>query len=369
MKKIYVVILSIIIILISTGRLVYASSNDIETAEVKVIDLIPNSNNTEENNISNKVKVKIISGKHKGEVLIVDNLINDKDNDRNSIESYNVHKGDELFLEFEEDNSGKIINPYIYDFVRYKYLAVVAFIFIALLIVIGGKKGIKSLLTLLLTVFAIIKVLIPIILKGVNPELPTIFICIILLTINFLIVSGFNKKSLGAILGTTLGLSTSGILLFISGNMLRVTGINDEDAQTLTAIGMGNTINFKGIFFTCVMLGCLGAIMDIGITISSAMYEMKRNNPSISDKELIRSGMNVGKDIMGTMSNTLILAYTGSSMILLLILISNNMSFIEIINQDIVTSEVLKALIGGISIILTIPCTVFISAKLKITGN
>ncbi len=367
MKKIYVVILLTIIISLSMGHFVYASGNTMETVEVKVIDLVPNS--TGNNNISDKVKVKIISGKHKGQVLTVDNLIDNKDNDKNSIESYNVHKGDEMFLEYQGDNYGNIENPSIYDFIRYKYLAVIAFIFIALLIAIGGKKGIKSLLTLLFTVIAIVKILIPLILKGVNPELPTILICIILLTINFLIVSGFNKKSFSAILGTTLGLSTSAILLFISGNILRITGINDEDVQTLSTIVIGSTLNFKGIFFTCVMLGSLGAIMDIGITISSTMYEIKNNNPSISEKELIKSGMNVGKDIMGTMTNTLILAYIGSSLIVLLILLSYNMSFIEIINQDIVASEVLKALIGGISIILTIPCTVFITAKLKISGN
>lgn len=112
------------------------------------------------------------------------------------------------------------------------------------------------------------------------------------------------------------------------------------------------------------MLGALGAIMDIGITISSTLYELKKGNPNISEKELIKSGMNVGKDIMGTMSNTLILAYLGSAMIMLIIFASDGMSFIEIINQDIVSSEILKALIGGTGIVLTIPITVLINTKL-----
>ena len=289
--------------------------------------------------------------------------------DKNTIDNLNVHKGNKVFVGIEEDVNGNITNAYITDFVRYKGLALIALIFCFLIIVIGGKKGAKSLLTLFLTGISIIKILIPLILKGVDPVFPTLLICSVLLVINFLIVCGFNKKSIGAILGTTLGLTTSGILFLITGNILRITGINVEDAQSLTEILAGHNVNLKGIFFVCVMLGTLGAIMDIGITISSTMYEIEKNNPRISERELFRSGMNVGKDIMGTMSNTLILAYAGSAMILLLILSSYNMTFIEIVNQDIVASEILKALIGSIGIILTIPSTVFIMTKLKRSDN
>lgn len=369
MRKLYAIMILLIIIILNNGYCVSAASSTFKpskSVEAKVIELIPNTDSTEKNTINNKVKIEITSGRHKGQILTVDNLIDTAAKDKNAIDSFNVHKGNKVLLYIEEDDKGNIKNSYVYDFVRYKNLALIASVFIFLLIIIGGKKGLKSLLSLLFTGIAITKVLIPIILKGINPVIPTILICITLLIINFLIVSGFNKKSVGAILGTTIGLSISGGFFLISGNILRITGISGEDAQTLTSIVVGPNINFKGIFFTCVMLGALGAIMDVGITISSTMYEMKSNNPNISEKELFKSGMNVGKDIMGTMSNTLILAYAGSAMILLLILSSYDMTFLEILNQNIVASEILKALIGSIGIILTIPATAFIMAKLKL---
>ena len=336
---------------------------DESSAEAKVIGLVPNSDGN--NKISNKVEVEITTGKHKGQILEVDNLIGEATTDKNQIEDYNVEKGNEVILDFEEDSNGNIKDASISDFVRYKNLAIIVVIFIMLQIIIGGKKGIMSLITLALTIIFVAKIIIPLILSGNGFVIPTIIICILILVINFLLVSGFSKKTLGAILGTSLGMVISVILFYISGHILRVTGMGYTDIQDLTVAMMGKSIDFRGIFFACVMLGSLGALMDIGITISSTMYEMKTNNPNISEKELIKSGMNVGKDIMGTMSNTLILAYLGGAMILLLVYASDNMSFIDIVNQDIVASEILKALIGGIGIILTIPITVLIMTKLN----
>lgn len=331
-----------------------------KSVEAKVIEQIYNSENSQVGTLGNPVKVIITSGKHKGEILTANNLIN------NSLKEHtNVTKGNEVLLSIEENDDGSIKSATIYDFIRYKLIALVVFIFILLLSIIGGIKGIKSLLTLLLTGIAIKKIIIPIIIKGIDPIIPTILICIILIIINFILVSGINKKTLGAILGTTFGISISGILFLCIGAFLRITGINEEDAQILSSVIMGQSVNFRGIFFIGVLLSTLGAIMDIGITISSTMCELENNNPNISKKDLIKSGMNVGKDIMGTMLNTLILAYTGGALILLLVLSTYNMSFIEIINQDIVASEDLKALVEGTGIILTIPATVLIMAQFK----
>ncbi|WP_234124271.1 YibE/F family protein [Clostridium hydrogenum] len=333
-----------------------------KSAEAKVIGLIPNKSGS--GKVSNKVKVKITAGKYKGQIVTVDNLIDNTDTNKNDLEYYNVKKNDEVILHYDVDKGGNITNVYINDFIRYKNLITIVGIFIMLQIIIGGRKGVVSLFTLILTIIFVVKIIMPLILKGNNPVIPTIIICIMILVMNFLLISGFTKKSLGAILGTSLGMIISGILFYISGSILRVTGMSYEDSQTLSEVLMGKTVDIRGIFFCCIMLGALGAIMDIGITISSTMYEIKKGNPNISEKELIKSGMNVGKDIMGTMSNTLILAYLGSAMIMLIIFASDGMSFIEIINQDIVSSEILKALIGGIGIVLTIPITVLINTKL-----
>lgn len=358
MKKIYIII-AMLIVLLSTGTFAFADSNNIKTTQAKVTELLDGSGG-----VSSKVKVQIIAGKHKGETLIVDNLVNGNQDDKSTIESYNVHKGDELFLEYEEDSNGKISNAYIYDFIRYKQLFVVALVFIALLVIIGKAKGIKSLITLALTIVLIAKILIPIVIKGYNPEFPAIVICIVIVVINFLIVSGYTKKSLCAILGSSLGIAVSAALLFITENLIRFSSVSDEELQRLVEIFNGNTVNVNQLFFVCVMLASLGAIMDIGITIAATICEFKNSDNNITEAQLIKIGMNVGRDVMGTMTNTLIIAYVGSAFVTLLIMFSNNMTFIEFMNQSIITSELLKALIGGISIVLTIPFTAIITTKI-----
>lgn len=366
-----VVILEILIIvctLFATSSVNAASTiaKSQQSVEARVIEMLPNKDDgNDSNNISNRVKVEITSGKHKSEILTVDNLVDDKVKDSNVLEVFNVKNGNEVMLYIEENNDGSISSAYIYDFVRYKYVTILAIIFIILFIIIGGKKGFKSLITLFLTGVAIVKIIIPIIMKGLDPVIPTILVCIALLIINLLIVSGLNKKTFAAIIGTASGLLSSVFIILIVGNVMRFTGVSSDDVQALTYIPMEHAFNFKGLFFAAILLGTLGAAIDIGISISSAMYEVEINNSNITKKQLIKSGMNVGRDILGAMANTLMLAYASEAIVTIVILLSYKMSFMEIINQDVIASEIFKALAGSIGLIFTIPATVFTMAYLK----
>ncbi|MBS4539229.1 YibE/F family protein [Clostridium sp. D2Q-11] len=305
------------------------------------------------------IELKMTSGDHKGEKLIVENYID-------SMFAYNieVEEGDNVLVYLEKDENGEIIKGYISEIVRDKYLIYLVMIFFLLLVIVGGLKGVKSIITLLITAFAVLKVMLPLILKGYNPIYLSIGVSIIVIALTLLIISGFNRKAFAAIIGTSGGVLIAGIITLIIGQLANLTGLGSEEAQMLSLIPQGETFNFKGILFAGIILGALGAVMDVSMSIASSMNEIKIANPSITNKELIKSGMNVGKDIMGTMSNTLILAYSGGSIHLMLLFMAHDFSLVEIINRDMIASEIVRALAGSIGLIFTIPITALVASSL-----
>lgn len=298
------------------------------------------------------VKIKIISGNHKGEYITVQNIISETKNGESI-----VHLGNEVLLHIDENSDGTIKTAYILEVVRYNALIAVSVVFLILILLVGGIKGVKSILTLILSGLAVIKVLIPLILAGFDPVPITIFICIIVVIFNTMILCGKNKKSLSAIIGTSGGLLIAGILSYYITYSLNLKGLTDEELQMLIYITKNSNFNFSGLLLSGILLGALGAVMDVSISIVSSIFEVHRLNPEITMFELIKSGLNVGRDIMGSMSNTLILAYAGSSMYTLLLISSFGLPFSQMINQDAVASELIKALAGSIGLVLTIPLT------------
>lgn len=305
------------------------------------------------------IEVEITDGKHKGENIIVENMINDQ-----YVYNIVVQDEDDVLLYLEEDDNSNILNGYISEIVRDKFLLYLVVAFLAGLIIIGGLKGLKAIITLLLTAFAVIKILLPMILKGYNPILVSVGICAAVISITLLIISGNNKKTLSAIIGTTGGVIVAGIAALVVGSMANLTGLGNEEAQMLMFLPQQIDFDFKGLLFAGIIIGALGAVMDVGMSIASAMNEIELANPDIKTKKLIASGMNVGRDIMGTMSNTLILAYAGGALHLMLLFSAYDISFVEIINQDRIASEVVRAFAGSIGLIFTIPLTAIVAGTL-----
>ncbi len=289
-----------------------------------------------------------------------------------SVYNIDIKKGDGVLVYIESDSQGQIVDTYIVELLRENYLFYLFFAFIILLIVIGRTKGLKAIISLGLTCFAVIKILLPAILNGNDPITITILTCIALIAVNLIIISGINKKTFAAIIGTSGGLMTAGVITLVVGTAARLTGMGNEEAHMLIYVSQDITINFQGLLFAAILIGALGAVMDIGISVASSMYEIELTKPDISKKNLIRSGLNVGKDVMATMSNTLILAYAGGSIHLMLLLMIQGIPFMEIVNSDYMASEVVRALAGSIGLIVTIPVTALAMAVLsknKNTGN
>jgi len=241
-----------------------------------------------------------------------------------------VGEGYEVLLYLEEDEGGALASAFIMEIARDKYLVYLVIAFVLVLVIVGGLKGFKTVITLTITGIAVVKILLPLLLKGYSPILLSIGVCALISLITLLIVSGFNKKTWAAIAGTTGGVLVAGIVAWTIGSMANLTGLGNEEAQMLMFVPSEVQFDFRGLLFSGIILGALGAVMDVSMSVASAMSEIQEHNSGIRPTSMIKSGMNVGKDMMGTMSNTLILAYVGGSLHLMLLFLAYDVPFSEI---------------------------------------
>src|SRR5574344_64781 len=306
------------------------------------------------NQTRQSVEVLVIKGAHKGQKVIIDNMLMG-----NPAYDILLKNGDEVVLHVEQSktNDGGI-DFFIADKYRANVLISLGWIFCLLLIAVGMKKGFFSLVSIVVTLGLIFYVLTPLILHGVMPILATVLVCVLASVIAIYLVGGVNAKSSSAILGIILSLIIAGVMSLLTIKFAGLTGFSSE--ENLFLFGAHPNLNFTGVLASSMLIGALGAVMDIGMSISSTINEIYLSNLKMTVKELFLSGMNVGKDIIGTMANTLILAYLGGS--LALVLLSDTIDMQKFFNLNQVATEIASALIGSISIVLCVPVTAVISA-------
>lgn len=329
-----------------------------EVISVETFGTPTNSPTGELNQVKQSVEVLVVSGLHRGEKVIIDNMLMGNP-------AYDIHlkKGDRVILHVEPDNGGGV-NFFIADKQRVNFLYALSALFFMLLIFIGGKKGFSSLVSILITLGLIFFALTPMILGGMTPILATVLICVLASVIAIFLVGGVNReniaKSSSAVLGTVLSLAIAGVLSMLSIKFASLTGFSTEESMFLFTAHP--ELNFTGILASAMIIGALGAVMDIGMSIASTINEIASSNSDMGVRELFTSGMNVGKDIIGTMANTLILAYLGGA--LSLVLLSNNIDLNKFFNLNQVATEISSAVIGSIAIVLCVPITAIIAAFL-----
>ncbi|MCT4592840.1 MAG: YibE/F family protein [Anaeromicrobium sp.] len=326
-----------------------------ETVDARVIKMYLDDRDDKESKRSYRTQefeVEITSGDHRGETYVMRNTIETMD-----VYNIEVEVGENIVLTLMDDENSKVENLHIYDKSREIYIYLFVCFFFVILLVIGGKSGFKSIFTLIFTGFMIVKLLIPLVLKGYNPILITIMTCSVIIAITLLIIGDMSKKTLSAIIGTLGGVIVAGVLAMFVGNLCKITGLADEDMQSLVYMTKNYNMNFKGILFSAIIIGALGAVMDVSISIGSSMFEIKSIKPDINKANLFKSGMNIGKDIMGSMANTLILAYTGGAMQLMLFFLASGATTKEIVNLEMAAVEIIRALSGSIGLAATIPIT------------
>lgn len=302
--------------------------------------------------VKQSVDVKILTGPHKGDKAIIENVLMG-----NPAYDIKLKKGDKVILHVEQSDDGGV-NYFIADKQRVPTLYWLAGLFFGLLLIIGGKRGFFSLISILITLGLIFWALTPLLLSGMSPVLATVLVCVFAAVIAIYLVGGFNSKSTAAILGTVSSLIIAGLLSILSIKGASLTGFSSEESMFLFTAHPD--LDFVGVLASAMIIGALGAVMDIGMSISSTINELFCSNEKMNVSELFYSGMNVGKDIIGTMANTLILAYLGGS--LSLVLLSSNIDLQKFFNLNQVATEISAALIGSIAIVLCVPITAIISA-------
>ena len=359
---VFVIIWGMLLYAFNVNKQVYISDSatvgdKYEKAEVINVISEDITNNEQLGNIkfgSQNLEIKILTGQHKGEIKTVQNFLS---------ETHNVYatSGTKIIVNIQTANADNYeINVYNYYRAPIQYAFIIIF-FVALSI-IGGKKGFKSVLGLLFTFINIIFIFIPMLYQGYSPIYATFLITVLVTCASLILLDGISPKTLSAILGTICGTVLAALIAMLVGDFAHLNGYNTSDVDALIMISKHSSLKIKNLLLSGVIIASLGAVMDLSMSIASAVQEIYISNRNVSFKDLFNSGMNVGKDMMGTMANTLILAFTGSSLSMIILIYSYNVSFNQLINMDMVNIEILQGLTGSLAIILTVPIIAIISS-------
>lgn len=337
----------------------------------KIVQLISEDNSSQEEGVikTENYNVKLLEGNDKGELIEVALPIY-----KNEEYNLNVKVGDRVVIyktsENFENNENKI-EYYISDVDKRTDLYIMSAIFIGLILLIAKKNGLKAFFALFMSVLFIIKIFIPAIYNGHSPILFAVITAIFSSIITIYFTLGVNKKFFIALLGVVGGVVASGILSYVFTYMMRINGFMDSDL--LASAYLLKNINLKELVPAAVIIGSLGAVMDVAVSITSAINEIHEHNPKIKAKAMFKSGLNIGTDIIGTMINTLVLAYIASSIFTLLLIYiqANQYPLIRILNFQDIAVEIMKSICGSIGILVSVPLTAYIGTLIykKIIKN
>ncbi|MCM1333916.1 MAG: YibE/F family protein [Eubacterium sp.] len=237
-------------------------------------------------------------------------------------------------------------------------------IFILCLWFVGGKKGLRSALCLGVSLVLIFFVFFPLVYRGFSPFFGAMTVAAASTLITILAVGGFNRKSVSAILGTVFGVCAAGAAAMLFGAAAGISGYNVSEIESLLFVAQHSKVKIGGLLFAGILISSLGAVMDVAMSISSTLNEIREKRPELPAAELFKSGIKVGRDMMGTMSNTLILAFAGGSLITLVINYAYDLPLLQILNSYNIGIEIMQGISGSLGVILTVPFTSFAAAKL-----
>ena len=251
----------------------------------------------------------------------------------------------------------------VYEYNRTTAVWIVLALFLLITVLVGGKTGAKSLIGLLFTVAGVFWLLFPALMKGA-PTLPTTFLlCVYVAAVSFTVLGGVEKKTVCAWLGTVAGMALALVFALISQKLLRIDGLRSADVEPLLQLRQtGTPIGLRGLLAAGVILSSLGAVMDVAMSLSSALAEVHAADRAMDTRALFRSGMNIGRDMVGTMTNTLILAFLGSALVLTLYIYSLGLSPHMLMSSAYLSWELVGGVSSSVGVILSVPITAAIAA-------
>ena len=303
-----------------------------------------------------ELEIRILSGRHKDEILPLTNYMS-------ALFNVDVQAGDRVIVRLITQEDGSYYAS-MFNYDRGLVMGLALLVFCAVLVALGGWKGLRALLGLVFTLAVIWFLLIPGLIRG-WPGIPlTIAAAAVTAAASLILLDGLTRKSLCAVLGCVGGVAAAGLCAGIVGTLTPLNGFNMSEAENLILYGAEKGLTVSGLLVCGVLIAALGAVMDVAMSIASAVWELRERSPQLPARELFRSGMNIGRDAMGTMANTLILAFAGSSLNLLILVQVYDIPFLQLVNTDFICIEVLQSVAGSMGILLTVPLVAGISARL-----
>ena len=358
MKKFLVLIMFLL-----SSIIIFADETKEEYISGKVIALVSEENSDEEGIAKlQKFHIKLLDGVEKGEIVEIDFPVY-----KNDEYNINVKVGDRVVVYKTFDNYGDDemqLQYYISDVDKRIELYIMCIGFVALVLLIARKNGLKALFALLVTIAFIIKVFIPAIYNGYSPILFAVLTAVFSSLVTIYFTVGTSKKFFVALLGVIGGVLVAGVLSYIFTYRMRLNGFLDSDL--LASAYLLKNIKMRELIPAGVIIGSLGAVMDVAVSISSSINELHETDPNMSKKSMIKSAINIGHDIIGTMINTLILAYIASAIFTLLLIYiqANEYPLIRILNFQDIAVEIMRSICGSIGILVAVPITAYIGTMI-----
>ena len=304
-----------------------------------------------------ELEIEVLTGPWKGAVLETPNYLTIYTN-------VDARVGTRIIVRLDADEQGQ---PYVLSIPNYNrvpmLLGLMA-VFAGLLVLIGRRKGVMALIGLVYTLACLWFILVPMILRGADPVLVTVVIVALTTAASLLLLTGLSRKTLCATLGCVGGVAAAGLFAAAAGTISPINGFNLPEAEELVLRAADQGLQISGLFVSGILVASLGAVMDVAMSIASACWELRQVDPKLPRTALFRSGMNIGRDAMGTMANTLILAFAGSSLNTLLLCQVYDYPLIQIFTADAIAVEMIRGVAGSIGILLTVPLVALLSARL-----
>ena len=306
---------------------------------------------------SQELSVIVKSGRYKGQPMTAYNYFG-------PYYGVPVAVGDGVMLTIKTHADGSTYAS-VYEFNRIPILEIYLLIFFIVVVIVGRTTGLKSMIGLAFTFVCLFMILIPLLIKGLPTILTTFLTCAYIALVSFTILGGVHRKTISAFLGTVAGTLLAMIFALIVQRFAKIDGLRLEDSEPLLQMKyIGAVVKVRGLLVAGIIVSALGAVMDVAMSISSSLEEVHAANPSLTQMELFQSGMNIGRDMVGTMTNTLILAFLGSEFTLMIFLFVRELTFNHMYSTAFMALETISGVSASIGMVLAIPLTALISSTL-----
>lgn len=302
-----------------------------------------------------KLLVRITSGEHAGQTVEITNDL---------AATHNVEASEGMAVVVKVDAPEGSVEPFysVFNYDRTVPIAAILGLFAILMVAVGGKKGVKSLIGLVFSMFTIMAFLLPAIYHGASPIAMGCVTALVITVLNMVLLNGPSRKTAAAIVSTMSGVLAAVVLYLVFSSVMRLSGYNLDQAEELLAVHSATGLNVGEIMFVGVVISALGAVMDMCMSVATSLFEMARLHAGMDERQVVRSGLTIGRDMIGTMCMTLILAFAGTAIASLLVMVAFGAQLDTLLASDFVATELLQSLIGGMAVVLSVPITAVVSA-------